>query len=130
MRLLLDTHAWSWAHGQPDRPPAAARAAIRSPDTLLYLSPISIYEALLLAERGRITLDRPSAEWLVAALSALPLEIVDVSVNSAVMARTLEGYVNPDPFDRFLLATAVVADLSIATKHERMRMWGRVPVIW
>lgn len=61
LKLLLDTHIWLWALLEPER--IASRLARRLEDHAneLWLSPMSMWEALLLAERGRIAVssDRP-----------------------------------------------------------------------
>jgi PIN domain nuclease of toxin-antitoxin system len=57
MKLLLDTDIWLWALLDPDRLSPAVREALASTDNELWLSPISVWEANLLAERGRVRVD-------------------------------------------------------------------------
>ena len=72
MKLLLDTHIWLWALLEPDRLDDRTARRLQRADSELWLSPISVWEAMLLAERGRLELDRPPAAWFDAALRQVP----------------------------------------------------------
>jgi PIN domain nuclease of toxin-antitoxin system len=56
MRILLDTHIWLWYGLGNPKLSQNLQTAIADPDNELWLSPISIWEALLLAEKGRMAL--------------------------------------------------------------------------
>ncbi|TMB56459.1 MAG: type II toxin-antitoxin system VapC family toxin, partial [Deltaproteobacteria bacterium] len=56
MNLLLDTHVWLWSHTEPERLTKRVTAAVTDRANDLWLSPISIWEFLLLAQRGRLRL--------------------------------------------------------------------------
>ena len=53
MRLLLDTHIWLWYLQGNDRLSNNLQQIINSSDTELWFSPISVWKAIVLAERGR-----------------------------------------------------------------------------
>ena len=57
MKLLLDTHIWIWSLLEPELLVPGVRAELRSPENELWLSPISIWEAMILLERGRIVVE-------------------------------------------------------------------------
>ncbi|MEO1186558.1 MAG: PIN domain-containing protein, partial [Cyanobacteria bacterium J06636_27] len=71
MKLLLDTHIWLWYLLGDKRLSTQLQFAIAEEKTELWLSPISIWETLILAEKGRIFLvnrvvqssDRRVAKW-------------------------------------------------------------------
>ena len=130
MTFLLDTHVWIWAQLEPDRLSATVKALLSESDAVPCLSPISFYEVLLLAERGRIRVAGEPAEWLRISLARRPMMILDVTTEIAIGARSLSEFVNPDPFDRILLSTARVHGIPIVSKDEVMRAWGRVPIVW
>jgi len=48
VKLLLDTHIWLWGLLEPGRLSPRVAAALASPDGERWLSPLSIWEALLL----------------------------------------------------------------------------------
>ena len=119
MNLLLDTHIWLWALIEPERLPPAAAATITTEGTRCWLSSLSIWEALMLAERGRIEVDGDAASWVREALSRWPLEIADLSAEIAFASRRLPT-AHADPVDRFLLATARVLDLTLVTADKAL----------
>lgn len=72
MKLLLDTHIWLWALLEPQRLSAAVSAALQSPDAELWLSPVSVWEATLLAQRGRLEVKSDVSTWVRSMIAALP----------------------------------------------------------
>lgn len=114
MRLLLDTHIWLWSLGQPARLSKRVAAALTDEGNELWLSPVSVWETLMLAERGRIALDAPASDWVdralrVGATREAPLTY-DVAVRSVSLKLSTQ-----DPADRFIAATAAVLGLTLVT---------------
>ena len=68
MNLLLDTHIWLWALLEPERLPPGAARAIADPGNRCSLSSLTIWEAMLLAERRRIEIDDDGEAWIRGAL--------------------------------------------------------------
>lgn len=119
MRLLLDTHIWLWALLEPERLAPQVSRRLERADSELWLSPVSVWEALLLAERGRLELDRPAPAWLDAALRQVPLRDAALNREVALRCRTVD-LSHDDPADRFLAATAAVYDLVLVTADARL----------
>lgn len=120
VKLLLDTHIWLWALLEPERLSAQVKDALTAPDTELWLSPISVWEALLLAERGRIRVEGPPSVWVERLLNAMPRREAALTAEVALASRAVE-LSHEDPADRFLAATARVYDLVLVTADERLR---------
>lgn len=121
MNLLLDTHVWVWCHTEPERLVKRVATALGERANELWLSPISIWEFLLLAERGRV---RPqgglaAADWVEAALSRAPMHEAALTRDVALRSRTVR-LEHEDPADRFLAATAEVYELTLVTADERL----------
>ena len=55
MRLLLDTHIWLWYLLADDRLSGELKSLIANPTNELWLSPISIWETVILAEKRRVS---------------------------------------------------------------------------
>ena len=128
MRLLLDTHVWAWSLVEPERLGAEARAALADPDNELWLSPISAWELALLIVRGRLQVDRPAVDWVEEALSRIPLR--EAALNHAVALRSRRiSLPHQDPADRFLAATAIVYELTLATADQRLIDGAACPVL-
>jgi PIN domain nuclease of toxin-antitoxin system len=119
VNLLLDTHIWLWAHTDPKRLSPRVARALESPRNDLWLSPISIWELLLLAESGRIKLRRDPVQWVHEALVKLPLREAVLNQAVAIESRRL-ALDHQDPADRFLAATARVYALTLVTTDERL----------
>lgn len=129
MRLLLDTHIFVWSLSQPEKLASKVRRAIAASDDNLWLSPISIWEMLLLAEKGRISLPSESpAKWLRELLATLPLREAPLNHEVAITSRTLE-LPHRDPADRFIAATALVYDLTLITNDERLIAAEACPIL-
>ena len=112
-RYLLDTHIWLWYLAGSEDLPAAQREAIDDAAGLCWLSPISVWEANRLIERGRVR-SVGGRDWVRDALERLPLR--EAPINFEV-ARTVADLALPhnDPADHFLAATALVYDLTLVT---------------
>lgn len=121
MNLLLDTHVWLWSHLEPERLGKRAREALTDASSRLWLSPISVWEFLLLVERGRLKLARPqkAEDWIDAAFSRAPMVDAPLTREVALRSRSLR-LAHEDPADRFLAATADVYELTLVTSDERL----------
>jgi PIN domain nuclease of toxin-antitoxin system len=73
VRLLLDTHIWLWSLLEPARLSPKVAAARAAPDTERWLSPLSVWEALLLIERKRLHVDQPGDASVREALDRPPV---------------------------------------------------------
>ena len=121
MNLLLDTHIWLWSHIEPERLTRRVAAALAEDRNQLWLSPISIWEFLVLAERGRVQVREGTspADWVEAALSRAPMRDAPLSREVAVRSRSIR-LDHEDPADRFLAATADVYELTLVTADDRL----------
>ncbi|GAP98518.1 type II toxin-antitoxin system VapC family toxin [Leptolyngbya sp. NIES-2104] len=114
MKLLLDTHIWLWyALGNPQLS-ENLRSLIALNATELWLSPISIWEALLLAERGRISLRSDAVAWINQSLEALKICEAPLDRHIMILSRQIE-LPHQDPADRFIAATSIYCEVPLAT---------------
>jgi PIN domain nuclease of toxin-antitoxin system len=56
LKLLLDTHVILWCVAEPEKLPGKVAEELESESNELWFSPISVWEILLLAEKGRVVL--------------------------------------------------------------------------
>jgi PIN domain nuclease of toxin-antitoxin system len=119
--LLLDTHIWVWSHVQPERLGKRVTAALTDRRNELWLSPVSIWEFLLLAERGRVRVRAGTtpSDWVEAALARAPMQDAQLNRQVAIRSRSVR-LEHDDPADRFLAATADVYELTLVTGDERL----------
>lgn len=130
MRLLLDTHAWIWRLLAPERLSAEAEAAIAARDSELFLSPVSTWETLILARKGRLTLRPSPREWVLDALRRSAPTAAPLTHGIALRSESLEGFGSGDPADRFIVATAIEQDLSLVTADAAMREFPPLATVW
>lgn len=116
---LLDTHVWLWALLDPSRLENKTRALLASPDVKLWLSPISVWETTLLAERGRLQLDADARGWVRDAIGASGVGEAPLNHEVALQSREVD-LKHDDPADRFIAATASVYQLTLITADERL----------
>ncbi|MDE0273214.1 MAG: type II toxin-antitoxin system VapC family toxin [Gammaproteobacteria bacterium] len=117
--FLLDTHVWLWSLLDPARLSAKALDALTEAETTLHLSSISLWESLLLAERGRIALEPSPPAWLRKAMTESPVSEVPLSMD-VVMASVSVNLPHRDPADRLIAATAKSLDLILVTADRRL----------
>ncbi len=117
MKLLLDTHIWLWSLLDPKHLSAKVAAELENPQNELWLSPISIWELLILAGDGRVSLGMEPEDWVQNALSRVAFK--EATINNAVVLKTSQIDL-PDLLDRFLVATALVYDLTLITSDEHL----------
>jgi PIN domain nuclease of toxin-antitoxin system len=126
MKLLLDTHILLWSAIEPERLSPSARSALQDPGNQLWLSPISVWEILILADKGRVQIDAADpVAWIRKVLAGLPLREAPLNVEVALESRTVDVE-HADPADRFLVATAIVHDLTLFTADRRLLKSARV----
>jgi PIN domain nuclease of toxin-antitoxin system len=128
LKLLLDTHIWLWSLLEPSRLGRKTRAALVNPKSELWLSPISVWEAMMLAEKGRVELLPTPGQWVVNGLKAAPLLQATLTHEVALESRRL-NLLHQDPADRFLVATAVVYDLKLVTSDKKLLDVKNLPVV-
>ena len=119
MKLLLDTHIWLWYLQGNDRLSDNLQQIMASSDTELWLSPISVWETLILAEKGRIELNSEPIVWVKRYLRSLDFKEARLTYEIAMRSRQLE-LSHQDPADRFIAATAMELELILATVDRRL----------
>lgn len=117
VKLLLDTHIWLWSFLQPERLIPRVSEALENSESELWLSPISVWEALMLAERGRVRLLPTPERWVREALLRVPMVEPALNREVAIQSRSL-SIATEDPADRFIAATALFHELTLVT-HDR-----------
>ncbi|MBE9122790.1 type II toxin-antitoxin system VapC family toxin [Tychonema sp. LEGE 07199] len=114
MKLLLDTHIWLWYLLGDPRLSRSLQMAIGDRNTEIWLSPISIWETLMLAEKGRISLQPDPVTWVNLALKTLETREAQMNHPIAILSREI-ALPHQDPADRFISATAIYYGLTLAT---------------
>ena len=128
MNLLLDTHIIVWSAVDPEKLGQKVAGELESVSNELYYSPISIWEILLLSEKGRISLGRDHVRAVRDILLKIPMKEAAINAEVAIQSRTVR-LPHQDPADRFLAATASVYGLTLVTADTRIIEAGAVSVL-
>ena len=102
MKILLDTHVFLWYISADQQLPTAFRDTIRDPSNTVFLSAVSIWEAVVKHALGKLPLPGAPAIWLPhqrAAHRIAPL-IIDEDVFPYLACLPP---LHRDPLDRLLL---------------------------
>lgn len=127
MRLLLDTHVFLWLLLDDPKLPADVRAAAVDSANELYVSVVSVWEAVIKHAIGKLPLPSPAVEYLVSGrerhdFASLPLD------EEALPYLAGLPHLHRDPFDRILISQALQHRLTIATVDADVRGYA-VPVL-
>ena len=119
MKLLLDTHILLWSLLEPPRLSKRIAAELESAANELWISPLTVWEVLTLAEKGRVILEPDAVTWIRNVFRAIPFKEAVLNNEIAIQSRSL-ALSHQDPVDRFLAASAVVHDLTLVTADDRL----------
>ncbi len=113
MKLLLDTHLLLWAAGTPEQLPAAALTLIEDQENELMFSAANLWEIAIKRSLGR---DDFHVDARVLRRSLLDNGYSELPITSehAVAIDTLPQ-IHKDPFDRILVAQAMVEGITLLT---------------
>jgi PIN domain nuclease of toxin-antitoxin system len=125
LRLLLDTHIWLWSLREPQRLGKRTIHALNQPENELWLSPVSLWEALLLERKGRISIQGDLGIWQAQATARFREAPLTFEIVLTAHQLTLHS----DPADRFLAATAKVLGLTLVTADHRLLGLGEIATL-
>jgi PIN domain nuclease of toxin-antitoxin system len=123
VRLLLDTHAFLWWWQGSAKIDARTRTAIAGADIVL-VSAASAWEMAIKSALGRLRFSGSIAH----AVEACGFTQLGVDFEHIEALRNLPLHHN-DPFDRLLLAQAMVEHATLIT-HDRALAPSGVPTLW
>jgi PIN domain nuclease of toxin-antitoxin system len=113
MKLLLDTQLLLWAAGQPNRLPDAARQLLNDQRNELLFSAVSLWEIAIKRALGRKDF-RVEPRLLRRGLLDNGYAELSMTSEHAVTIDVLPP-IHKDPFDRLLLAQALVEGITLLT---------------
>jgi PIN domain nuclease of toxin-antitoxin system len=119
LNVLLDTHIFLWSMLEPARLSERQKELLVSPSCQIWLSPITTWECLLLAERGRIRLSPDPISWIKDATARMGAREAPLTQAVALQSRKVQVS-HQDPADRFLAGTAAVYELPLVTMDDRL----------
>ena len=119
MKLLLDTHAFIWWDAESPSLSRALRDAIADPANEVHVSAATVWEIAIKRGRGRIAFGGGIAQ----AVTRNGFRSLPITPDHAERAGGLPPH-HRDPFDRVLVAQAVLESMVLGTQDEMMRPYG------
>ena len=113
MRLLLDTHTFLWFIDDNPRLSSNAKSLLESDNDLL-LSTASLWEIAIKLSLGKLSLPEPFEAFVFYQLSLNAIDILQIDTAHLGVVATLP-FRHRDPFDRLLVAQAMVEQLPIVS---------------
>jgi PIN domain nuclease of toxin-antitoxin system len=120
--MILDTCALLWLAGGSKK---LSRAALKEIDAaaVVYVSAISGFEISLKTGAGKLKLSLPVEVWFKRVVEHHGLAVLPLDLEICIAASKLPP-IHDDPFDRFIIATAKLNDLTVVTADERFEEYG------
>ena len=128
MKYLLDSVVWLWSVGPSKTIGTAGLEILASREEEIYLSAASSWEIAIKTRLGKFQLPEPPGRYV-------PKRLIDQGIRSLPINQdhSLKVYDLPfhhsDPFDRIIIAQAIVEDMVVLTSD---RVFEKYPidVVW
>jgi len=108
MKLLLATHTLLWWDSEPEKLSQRALELCQNPENILILSVASIWEMQIKIQLGKLKIKMPLSE-LIRQQQENGIGILPVEASHIFAVENLPNH-HKDPFDRLLVAQAIVED--------------------
>ena len=128
MKLLLDTHVLVWSVLEPERLNNHVVSKLKNKDSEIWISPISIWEIMILEQKRRLILEPDGETWIRKVFETLHFREAKLNHEIAIQSCQIQ-LPHQDPADRFLAATAKVYDLTLVTADKRISRCREVKVL-
>jgi PIN domain nuclease of toxin-antitoxin system len=119
MGYLLDTHVVLWLLAKPDLVPATVRDELAPGNVRLLVSAVSAMEVATKSRLGKLDGAVLVATW-GARMAELAAEALPLAAEHALLAGSM-AWDHRDPFDRMLVAQALVEGLTLVTADPAVR---------
>jgi PIN domain nuclease of toxin-antitoxin system len=123
MRILLDTHIFLWFINGDSKLLTNVQDAIRDPSNEVYLSAISVWEAIVKYQLGKLPLPKTPEIYLPEQRDAHQIISLPLDENSVAQLSRLPN-LHRDPFDRMLICQALQHGLTVATVDTAIRAYS------
>ena len=122
-RLLLDTHAFLWFVFDDARLSATAANAIADPRTEKLLSIASLWEIAVKVSLGKLDLGSSIEAFFASEIEGRELTVLPIA-NAHLIRLAALPFHHRDPFDRLLVAQALVEGLPVTTADPSFAAYG------
>jgi PIN domain nuclease of toxin-antitoxin system len=130
MKILLDTHTFIWWDSDSSQLSPKVYNLIKDEkgENEVYLSSVSVWEISIKHQIGKLPLNKPLEEIVRIQQDENQFQILPVTLAHALKVGDLPLH-HKDPFDRLLVAQAIVEDFTLITKEPILSQYA-ANVIW
>jgi PIN domain nuclease of toxin-antitoxin system len=125
MRVLTDTHTLVWILTEDESLSRAARRALDNGE--MVCSVVNLWELMLKKNKPGAMVSEPQSWWFHS-VTQPGLDVLSVRVPHILKLGDLAG-IHRDPFDRMLVAQALVEGIPLITRDTKLAQYG-VQTIW
>ena len=115
MKLLLDTHVLLWWLDNPRQLSAKAIEAIRDEENMVHVSSAVVWEIVIKKALDKLT----APDNIREVLAENRFEPLSITIEHALAVAALPMH-HPDPFDRILIAQAMVEGLTLVSRDSEI----------
>jgi PIN domain nuclease of toxin-antitoxin system len=112
MRVLIDTHIFIWYIQNSERLPSSIATYINDGRNDILLSIASVWEMAIKQSTGKLNLGLPYASFIEEQMRLNSMELLPLRLDHLEVVTTMPFH-HRDPFDRLLIAQAMLEDIVI-----------------
>jgi PIN domain nuclease of toxin-antitoxin system len=128
MKILLDTHAFLWLISGDDRLSEIAHKTFLDPGNILFFSVASLWEICIKMSLGKLSLKRGWLKTIQDEMKVNAIQWLSIEMPHCVELTRLPFH-HRDPFDRMLVAQAMIDDMQLLSRDSRLSSY-EIKRIW
>lgn len=118
MKILIDTHIFLWAIGDPRRLSKRFRSELETQTNTIFFSAISVAELMIKSSLGKLEINFDP----VSIARETGFELLSFSADAALQLKDLPFH-HRDPFDRMLIVQALSNNLCLMTEDSKFSQY-------
>ena len=123
MNVLLDTHAFLWFVLDDPHISETATDTIAEPENEVFVSPASYWEIAIKISVGKYSLDEPLQSFFEDQITSNRFSILHIEPKHVAPLTSLPFH-HRDPFDRLMVAQAIVEQIPIVSNDPVLDNYG------
>ena len=128
MKVLLDTHAFLWLITGDDRLSENARQTFLNTENSLFFSAASLWEICIKKSLGKISLKDGWFQTIQEEMEINTIQWLSIEMTHSAEVTELPFH-HRDPFDRMLIAQAIVEEMKLISRDSPLSNYG-IELIW
>ncbi len=129
-KVLLDTHTFIWWDSNPSKLSQPALDYCQNPRNVLLLSVASLWEMQIKLQLGKLKLNQPLRKIINDQKRRNNIRLLSIKPTHVLALDGLPPY-HKDPFDRMLVAQALIEGAILLSGDQNIHNYGQIiPVVW